>query len=181
MCIELVTLEFRISFIYRDRRSLGTSQKPSGVLIGHTEGITYVSAKGDGRYVISNGKDQALRLWDLRKMRSSQEFEAVESKSFGSVNFDYRFVRPWFPANHASLRVCRYPYYPKPKFKAHPQDCSIMTYRGHHVFRTLIRCHFSPGDTTGGQYIYSGSSDGKIHVHIHRHLLLSDYAYNVHS
>lgn len=40
-----------------DRRSLGTTQKPSGVLVGHTEGITYVSPKGDGRYVISNGKD----------------------------------------------------------------------------------------------------------------------------
>jgi hypothetical protein len=24
----------------RDRRSLGTAQKPSGVLVGHTEGIT---------------------------------------------------------------------------------------------------------------------------------------------
>jgi hypothetical protein len=88
---------------------------------------------------------------------------------------------PWLPANHTSSRICRYPYYPKPKFKAHPQDCSVMTYRGHHVFRTLIRCHFSPGDTTGGQYIYSGSSDGKIHVQIHRHLLLSNYAYNDHS
>lgn len=76
----------------RDRRSLGPSVKPSGVLIGHTEGITYVSAKGDGRYVISNGKDQALRLWDLRKMRSNEEFEAVEHKRFGVRNFDYRFV-----------------------------------------------------------------------------------------
>jgi len=39
-----------------------------------------------------------------------------------------------------------------------------MTYRGHAVLRTLIRCHFSPAETTGGQYIYSGSADGKIHV-----------------
>jgi DDB1- and CUL4-associated factor 11 len=77
---------------HRDRRSLGASVKPSGVLIGHTEGITYVSAKGDGRYIISNGKDQALRLWDLRKMRSNEEFETVEHKHFGVRNFDYRFV-----------------------------------------------------------------------------------------
>lgn len=76
----------------RDRRSLGASTKPSGVLIGHTEGITYVSAKGDGRYIISNGKDQALRLWDLRKMRSSQEFETVEHNRYGIRNFDYRYV-----------------------------------------------------------------------------------------
>ena len=39
-----------------------------------------------------------------------------------------------------------------------------MTYRGHSVLRTLIRCHFSPAETTGSQYIYSGSADGKIHV-----------------
>lgn len=29
---------------------------------------------------------------------------------------------------------------------------------------TLIRCYFSPTETTGGQYIYSGSADGKIHI-----------------
>ncbi|TFK41942.1 WD40-repeat-containing domain protein [Crucibulum laeve] len=130
-----------------DRRSLGTSQKPSGVLIGHTEGITYVSAKGDGRYIISNGKDQALRLWDLRKMRSSLEFDAVEDKFYGVSGFDYR-----------------YPHYPKPRYQAHPKDCSVMTYRGHSVLRTLIRCHFSPAETTGSQYLYSGSADGRIHI-----------------
>ena len=74
----------------RDRRSLGSSPKPSGVLIGHTEGITYVSAKGDGRYVISNGKDQALRLWDLRMMRSNADYERVKHHRYGASNFDYR-------------------------------------------------------------------------------------------
>lgn len=132
-----------------DRRSLGASRKPSGVLVGHTEGITYVSAKGDGRYIISNGKDQALRLWDLRKMRSSTEFDEIrrENRNYGVRNFDYR-----------------YPHYPKPRVKAHPQDCSVMTYRGHSVLRTLIRCHFSPAETTGSQYLYSGSADGRIHI-----------------
>lgn len=81
---------------HRDRRSLGSSQKPSGVLIGHTEGITNVSAKGDGRYVISNGKDQALRLWDLRKMRTNEEYEEVANISYGTRNYDYRYVRPYF-------------------------------------------------------------------------------------
>lgn len=76
--------------IYRDRRSLGSSQTPSGVLIGHTEGITNVSAKGDGRYIISNGKDQALRLWDLRKMRTNAEYETVANHDYGLPRFDYR-------------------------------------------------------------------------------------------
>ncbi|KAJ7767734.1 WD40-repeat-containing domain protein [Mycena metata] len=129
-----------------DRRSLGVSQKPSGVLMGHTEGITYVSAKGDGRYVISNGKDQKLRLWDLRKMRSNQDLESVQNMYYGT-NFDYR-----------------YPHYPRPRYSAHPKDCSVMTYHGHAVLRTLIRCHFSPAESTGSQYIYSGSADGKIHI-----------------
>ena len=129
---------------HRDRRSLGASQKPSGVLVGHTEGITYVSAKGDGRYILSNGKDQAMRLWDLRKMRGNEDYSTGH---YGIDGFDYR-----------------YPSYRKPRYPAHPQDCSVMTYRGHSVLMTLIRCHFSPAETTGGQYLYSGSSDGRIHV-----------------
>ena len=39
-----------------------------------------------------------------------------------------------------------------------------MQYTGHEVLRTLIRCHFSPAETTGQQYIYSGGSDGRIHI-----------------
>ncbi|KAF8921890.1 WD40-repeat-containing domain protein [Mucidula mucida] len=130
-----------------DRRSLGASPKPSGVLIGHTEGITYVSAKGDGRYVISNGKDQSVRLWDLRKLRSPADYSKIANKSYGIPGFDYR-----------------YPPYGKPRHEKTPMDCSVMTYRGHSVLKTLIRCKFSPAETTGSQYIYSGSSNGKIHI-----------------
>ena len=79
--------------VLRDRRSLGTAQKPSGVLVGHTEGITYVSSKGDGRYVISNGKDQALRLWDLRRMMSSGEFDEIGHNRYHIRGYDYRYVR----------------------------------------------------------------------------------------
>lgn len=56
------------------------------------KGITYVSAKGDGRYIISNGKDQALRLWDLRKMRSSVDFEGFQHRFYGIRSYDYRSV-----------------------------------------------------------------------------------------
>ncbi|KAH8835624.1 WD40-repeat-containing domain protein [Flagelloscypha sp. PMI_526] len=122
-----------------DRRSLGSSNTPSGVLCGHTQGITYVSSKGDGRYVLSNGKDQAARLWDLRKMCSNKDFETFADKNYGHNHWDYR---------HES--------YPRPRWRAHPKDLQLL--------RTLIRCHFSPVETTGGQYIYSGSADGKIHI-----------------
>ncbi|KAG8835599.1 hypothetical protein FRC17_002191 [Serendipita sp. 399] len=130
-----------------DRRSLGLSPKPAGVLIGHTEGITYVAPKGDGRYVISNGKDQTLKLWDLRKMAPFSKFMEVRSEDYGIPDFDYRRDS-----------------YPKPDFEEHPHDCSVMSYRGHRVLRTLIRCNFSPAETTGSRYIYSGSSDGMIHI-----------------
>ncbi|WVO15756.1 hypothetical protein L204_103418 [Cryptococcus depauperatus] len=131
-----------------DRRSL-SSHVPSGVLVGATEGITYTSPKGDGRYIVANSKDQVARLYDLRKMRSWSDFDnqkdAVEK--YGASNFDYR----------DSL-------YPRSEPRSHPLDCSVMTYKGHSVLRTLIRCHFSPVESTGQSYIYSGSADGQIHV-----------------
>lgn len=37
-----------------------------GVFTGHAEGLTYVDSKGDGRYVLSNSKDQTMKLWDIR-------------------------------------------------------------------------------------------------------------------
>jgi WD repeat-containing protein 23 len=48
--------------------------------------------------------------------------------------------------------------------RLHPNDSSVMTYRGHKVLRTLIRCHFSPPSNTGQRYIYTGSADGRAHV-----------------
>ncbi|PWN53676.1 WD40 repeat-like protein [Violaceomyces palustris] len=129
-----------------DRRSL-SGGKPAGVLTGHTEGITFVAPKGDGRYCISNGKDQSTKLWDLRQMHSSQKFATMAKTDYGLRNWDYRNM-----------------YYRQPRYQSHPEDCSVMTYRGHAVLKTLIRCHFSPMATTGQKYIYSGSADGKIHI-----------------
>ncbi|KAL7421369.1 hypothetical protein Q5752_004254 [Cryptotrichosporon argae] len=131
-----------------DRRSLSSST-PSGVLVGATEGITYIAPKGDGRYVVANSKDQAARLYDLRNMRSWSDFENESDAviKYGQARFDYRQMR-----------------YNRPARLAHPKDCSVMTYRGHSVLRTLIRCHFSPLESTGQNYIYSGSADGLIHI-----------------
>lgn len=50
-----------------DRRSLNESNpKEVGVLIGHLDGITYIDSKNDTRYLISNSKDQTIKLWDMR-------------------------------------------------------------------------------------------------------------------
>jgi DDB1- and CUL4-associated factor 11 len=44
--------------------SSGSSvNRPVGVLVGHTEGITCVTSAGDGRQCITNSKDQSLKHW----------------------------------------------------------------------------------------------------------------------
>ncbi|KAL2868421.1 WD40 repeat domain-containing protein [Aspergillus lucknowensis] len=129
-----------------DRRSMG-DRREAGVFVGHTEGLTYVDSKGDGRYVLSNSKDQSMKLWDLRKMMSTAKFDTLEATSYGT-GFDYRFEL--FPEDY---------YHP------HPHDCSVVTFRGHKVLKTLIRCHFSPPGSTGSRYVYSGSENGKVYVY----------------
>jgi WD repeat-containing protein 23 len=48
-----------------------------GVFAGHTEGLTYVDSKGDGRYVLSNAKDQTMKLWDIRRVTLNQRLEYI--------------------------------------------------------------------------------------------------------
>ena len=129
-----------------DRRSLG-DQRAAGVFLGHTEGITYIDSKGDGRYVLSNGKDQTMRLFDLRKMVSTETADGVNLQQY-TTNFDYRFED-----------------FQDQTYNKHPHDCSVVTFRGHKVLKTLIRCHFSPPGSTDGRYVYTGSEDGAVYVY----------------
>ena len=120
---------------------------PSGILLGHTEGLTYVSPKGDGRYLLSNAKDQSMKLWDIRNMKSGQPDNSKSYRLHGIRHWDYR----WEP-------------YPLREPAIHPDDCSVKTFRGHSVLRTLIRCYFSPVYSTGQRYAYTGSADGVVKV-----------------
>ncbi|MFS7943759.1 putative transcription factor WD40-like family [Helianthus anomalus] len=128
-----------------DRRCLGTVGKESGVLTGHLEGITFIDSRGDGKYLISNGKDQTIRLWDIRKMSSNIRGITMPRH----VEWDYRWME--YPSHLRNRK--------------HPNDQSIATYRGHRVLRTLIRCYFSPSYSTGQKYIYTGSADAHIYVY----------------
>jgi len=101
-----------------------------------------IALQGDGRYLITNGKDQTIKLWDMRHMARSNAPELRQSA------YDYRFMAP-------SIAPERLPPL--------PDDTSLNTYRGHRVVRTLIRAKFSPAMSTGQQYIYSGSADGNIY------------------
>lgn len=129
-----------------DRRSMGDSRE-AGVFMGHTEGLTYVDSKGDGRYVLSNGKDQTMKLWDLRKMMSTEKASKHDPARY-STSFDYRFMA-----------------FSEVEHEPHPLDCSLVTFRGHRVLKTLIRCHFSPPGSTDSRYVYSGSEDGSIYIY----------------
>lgn len=126
-----------------DRRALRHG-KPVGVLLGHVEGITHVAPKGDGRYVATNSKDQTLKLWDLRCLRDANTEDSDAQPRGG---YDYRFGRQNLPSR-----------------SPHPLDTSLLTFRGHQVFQTLIRCNFSP-PSTGQRYLFSGSYDGSLYIY----------------
>eukprot|EP01120_Amphizonella_sp_Union-15-10_P011601 TRINITY_DN4965_c0_g1_i4.p1 TRINITY_DN4965_c0_g1~~TRINITY_DN4965_c0_g1_i4.p1 ORF type:complete len:336 (-),score=65.39 TRINITY_DN4965_c0_g1_i4:11-1018(-) len=130
-----------------DARTLDSrSGKCEGVLTGHREGVTFIDSKGDGIHLISNGKDQTIKLWDIRKMK---EPSAAQTRPTYQSSFDYRDT--W------RTRRQMVP-------KRTSDDCSLMTYTGHKVFQTLIRCRFSPLATTGQKYIYTGSFDGTVYI-----------------
>jgi len=135
----------------------GSVQHPVSVLIGHVEGITHVQPKGDGRYLISNGKDQCIKLWDIRAATSwDQMSDKICPQRTTRGQFDYRWQM-----------------YPRSRFNTFLQnygdrgksDQSIMTYRSHRVLETLIRCYWSPAHTTGQRYIYTGSHDGSVYIY----------------
>lgn len=117
--------------------------RPCAVFVGHQYGLTHVSAKDDGRFFISNGKDQFIKLWDVRKPTSRSKLSTL-NLSARATSFDYR--------NNSCPCVLR---------SSKAQDDSVASYTGYHeTLRTLIRAHFSPMFTTGQKYIYCGSSDG---------------------
>lgn len=130
-----------------DRRSLN-DRREAGAFVGHKGGLTYIDSKNDGRYILSNGKDQTAKLWDVRMAYSTEQFHAEDMTQFTRYSeYDYRYMD--------DMDV---------DYTPHPKDNSLVTFRGHKVQRTLIRCHFAPPDSANSRYVYSGSSDGKVHV-----------------
>ncbi|KAF4448125.1 LEC14B protein [Fusarium austroafricanum] len=130
-----------------DRRSMGDNRE-AGAFVGHIEGLTYIDSKGDGRYILSNGKDQSMKLWDLRMAMSTDRYTELDpTRHVSTSGFDYRGG-----------------IYDDEDWDVHPHDNSLVTFRGHKVLRTLIRCHFSPPSSTNSRYVYSGSTDGKVYI-----------------
>ncbi|XP_039127759.1 LEC14B homolog [Dioscorea cayenensis subsp. rotundata] len=126
-----------------DRRCLRERGRPAGILAGHVEGITFIDSRKDGWYFISNGKDQTIKLWDIRKMTSKDKWRRRKR-----LHWDYRWMEYPFEARRMK----------------HPNDMSLATYQGHSVLQTLIRCYFSPQYSTGQKYIYTGSNDKCVYI-----------------
>lgn len=127
-----------------DRRSLN---REAGSFVGHSEGVTHVASKGDGILLASNAKDQLLKVWDIRKMVSPETMSNVRLPRMSG--FDYRWQQ--YPA-FANVNK-------------HKEDQSLFTFKGHKVLKTLIRCYFSPAETTGQRYVYTGSYDGNLWIY----------------
>lgn len=134
-----------------DRRALRENHPvPVGILAGHLDGLTYIDPRGDGRYLITNSKDQSIKLWDLRKFSSTRAVEETK-RAVCNQNWDYRW-------QNVPRHLHRLP-------KEISEDSSVMTYRGHSILQTLIRCHFSPAHTTAQKFIYTGCASGSVVVY----------------
>jgi WD repeat-containing protein 23 len=135
-----------------DRRCLSEANpRPVGTLAGHKDGITFIDTKGDGRYLITNSKDQTIKLWDIRQFSQRDGIAAT----LGEVQrqpWDYRWQDvPKRVTRDALVKL--------------PGDSSVMTYAGHLVKHTLLRARFSPPATTGQRYIYTACAKGRVVVY----------------
>ncbi|KAH8261416.1 hypothetical protein KR044_008604 [Drosophila immigrans] len=119
--------------------------------IGHYDGVTYIDSRNDGYHVLSNSKDQSIKIWDMRQPSSTRNRPSSRSYQNAKAKWDYRWDR-----------VPREFYNPH---KALEGDSSIMTYRGHRVSKTLLRAKFSPAEQTGQRFIYTGCATGRIIIY----------------
>lgn len=163
--VEVLTKRMKKKKKVWDRRCF-TREKPAGVLAGHLDGITHIDSRGDGRYLISNGKDQTIKLWDIRKMSSSVKLWVPSLHKIDLYLSIYLYDSALFflfvlfsslSCNLVTFWCCsssipraydwdyRWMVYPsEARHMKHPHDQSLATFRGHSVLRTLIRCYFSP-------------------------------------
>ncbi|KMQ87406.1 wd repeat-containing protein 23, partial [Lasius niger] len=114
-----------------------------GMFAGHRSGITYIDSRGDQRYLISNSKDQCIKLWDMRRYSNRTVKQLPD--------WDYRWMRLNLNEREWNSLL--------------EGDTSVMTYYGHSVRKSLIRCRFSPKVTTGQRYIYTGDARGRLIIY----------------
>ncbi|XP_037926642.1 DDB1- and CUL4-associated factor 11 [Hermetia illucens] len=132
-----------------DSRCLADGAEPAQIFVGHFDGITYIDSRNDGNYILSNSKDQSIKIWDLRRASPMDKEQSVRNEFI--YNWDYRWDN-----------VPRDFYNPQ---KTMDGDSSVMTFRGHRVTKSLIRAKFSPMEQTGQRYIYTGCGSGRVIIY----------------
>uniref|UniRef100_D3TNE4 WD40 repeat-containing protein n=1 Tax=Glossina morsitans morsitans TaxID=37546 RepID=D3TNE4_GLOMM len=132
-----------------DLRCNYRADKSASVFVGHLDGITYIDPRNDGHYLLSNARDQSIKIWDIRQPTPNSQVQKNPTSPL--IEWDYRWGQP--PREY---------YNPKVVLDG---DVSIMTYRGHRVSKALLRAKFSPRLQTGQRYIYTGCSTGRIIVY----------------
>ncbi|CAI5474415.1 unnamed protein product [Closterium sp. Yama58-4] len=130
-----------------DRRLLDNTEPIGPLRLLDPVGPMHIG--GDARCFLTNGKDQTMKLWDIRVMMDPAAYEDLPPPRIPFFQWDYR----WMDYPGRGMRV------------AHPNDQSLMTYRNHHVLQTLIRCYFSPLHSTAQRFVYSGSHDGAVYIY----------------
>ncbi|XP_058709124.1 DDB1- and CUL4-associated factor 11, partial [Poecile atricapillus] len=128
-----------------DRRCL--PEGPAVTLAGHRDGLTFLHARGDGRYVVSNSKDQSAKLWDLRRPSGAAALAAAR-RAVARQSWDYRWQRAPRNARRATPL---------------PGDASLLTFRGHVVLHTLLRCRLAPPGFAPA--LAAGSAEGAVLVY----------------
>ena len=125
-----------------DKRIIGSKEgnKAVGKFFGHNSGITSVDLTDSGTFIASNGKDQRIKLWDIRRALGPDEYWKMKRKY---IDYDYRNTS-----------------FDKSKSFVHEADNSIYTFKGHTTHYTQIRWQFSPQSWTGERFIASGSFCG---------------------
>uniref|UniRef100_A0A2K1ZK80 Uncharacterized protein n=1 Tax=Populus trichocarpa TaxID=3694 RepID=A0A2K1ZK80_POPTR len=119
-----------------------------------------------GHLLYSGSDDNLCKVWDRRCFISKGKAAGVLMGHLEGITFidsrgDGRTPKRRY--SDCDYRWMECP--PHAKTLKHPHDQSLITYIGHSILRTLIRCYFSPEYSTGQKYIYTGSSDCSVYIY----------------
>uniref|UniRef100_A0A915DPJ7 Uncharacterized protein n=1 Tax=Ditylenchus dipsaci TaxID=166011 RepID=A0A915DPJ7_9BILA len=64
--------------------------KPVGIFAGHRDGIVFIDSRGDDRYLLTNCKDQTVKVWDLRHFGSDSAVHSTIN-AVTDQKWDYRW------------------------------------------------------------------------------------------
>ncbi|XP_062297954.1 DDB1- and CUL4-associated factor 11 [Scomber scombrus] len=138
----------------------------------HEDDVNAVAFADSSSQLLFSGSDDALcKVWDRRTLREDRPQPVGQLAghrdgiTFIHSKGDARYL--FSNLDRPIIRFHRRGLQPRCSLKRHKLtgDTSVMTYRGHGVLHTLIRCRFSPEFSTGQKFIYSGCSTGKIIIY----------------